>query len=88
MEEGLWELEVVWGGSCRSQEHAPVWLCAPVVRRHASGSGSGCAAPDLRAIAGAAFNSRGLEAVWRAEKVQRARAKTVWSVGCGYMFTL
>eukprot|EP00966_Prymnesium_polylepis_P164116 3795046-Prymnesium_polylepis.1 len=26
MEEGLWELEVLWGGSCQSQEHAPVIL--------------------------------------------------------------
>eukprot|EP00966_Prymnesium_polylepis_P022114 508830-Prymnesium_polylepis.1 len=24
MEEGLWELKVVSGGSCQSQEHAPV----------------------------------------------------------------
>eukprot|EP00966_Prymnesium_polylepis_P193643 4488361-Prymnesium_polylepis.1 len=24
MEEGLWELEVVWGGSCQSLEHAPI----------------------------------------------------------------
>eukprot|EP00966_Prymnesium_polylepis_P016843 388645-Prymnesium_polylepis.1 len=26
MEEGLWELEVFWGGSCQSQGHAPVTL--------------------------------------------------------------